>query len=786
MSLMHLDDLFRADQLLLLGSATTPAQKQLLDNIEDCRSRSQRVQQALPPQPATLPAHEVAVLFEAEALGAGHVPSFVAAGCKALLWATDSRPTPALVRAAQRAGLRLLGPRSAGLIHTGHGLNLSSLPLMPPAGAVALIAQSQSVLAAAVDWAVGRGVGFSWLAATGAEADIDLADLLDHAALDPLTQAVVLQLGQIGQGRKFMSAARAVARLKPVLVLQTRRFADLDSASPDPVRSAAFRRAGLVECETLGGLFEGLAALQLLPKLPSERTVVVGNGAGVCALASDAVRRQGLRLAAPAIGTQTQIAARWPGTRQAGGSVDLGAATPEATLALVQLLLNDAGIGTVLLVHSPTDWHSHQQLAEQLAQAAPGERLLCVWLGLFSVQNARQHCTRAGLPSFASAEEAARAIHYRLQHQRNRELLGQTPPAEPALNVDGAAVGRWLRQRGSAGPTRLSTADSRQLLGDYGLSGGAIPGEAPYGLQLEAQLHPELGMALALRSGSEGRPEYGLPPFDELLAQRWLDAAGLAASTPVTVRAAMSAGLIRLGRLLIEQPLIARAQLQLCWTATGQLGPALAPQLELADPPRPERDRLALAAYPAALRHEARLPGGGCYRVRAVRPADEAAVLQLLGRLDPQEIRLRFFTQIRHFSHAMAARITQVDYDRELSLVASAAGTPAELAAIATLVADPDGQSAEFAVLVHHDHARQGLGRHLLDRVLRIARERGIHQVHGEVLAENRPMLALARSLGFETRLIWDDPGCRRVEIDSLRYPEVGDLRRPRAMPQTA
>ncbi|MDP9139863.1 MAG: GNAT family N-acetyltransferase [Pseudomonadota bacterium] len=189
-------------------------------------------------------------------------------------------------------------------------------------------------------------------------------------------------------------------------------------------------------------------------------------------------------------------------------------------------------------------------------------------------------------------------------------------------------------------------------------------------------------------------------------------------------------------------------------------------EIELVEAVCPERQRIALAPYPVALTGKATLDGGLSYTVRAVRPDDEPAVLRLLARLNPEEVRLRFFAMIRHFSHEMAARITQVDYDRELTMAAISASDPGEIAALATLVSDSDGLQAEYAVLVHHGHAGKGLGRQLMQRLLQIAGDRGIRRVYGEVLADNMPMLTLAQSLGFAVSIPADDPGCRHVSID--------------------
>jgi GNAT superfamily N-acetyltransferase len=165
------------------------------------------------------------------------------------------------------------------------------------------------------------------------------------------------------------------------------------------------------------------------------------------------------------------------------------------------------------------------------------------------------------------------------------------------------------------------------------------------------------------------------------------------------------------------------------------------------------------------MEHRTKTRGHNDYLVRAVLPSDEPSLLNLLEHLSADEIRLRFFAFIRHFSHDMAARMTQIDYDREVTLVAFHAEKQDMVIGIATIVSDPDGREAEYAVLVHHDHVRQGLGRHLLECLLSEAIQRGISKVHGDVLADNVPMLNLVQSLGFTARASVDDPGCRRVEI---------------------
>lgn len=774
MTVRNLDALFHATSLVILGSAESSAQRQLLNNLQGSLPPERCVQITEKPVPAALPKVEAAVVMRADWADAVCIDALGVRGCKALLWMADESPAADVLQAARPHLMRLLGPRTAGLIHIGKpqdlDRNFSTLALTPQPGTVALIAQSQSVAAAALDWAAGRGIGFSWLAVTGAEADVDAADLLDYAALDPQTRAVVLQIGNIRQARKFMSAARAAARVKPVLVLQTRRADAAGNGGSDPVRSAAFRRAGLVECESLVGLFEGLAALELLPSVAGNRIAVLGNGSALCALAVDAVLRQNLQVAALTAYTRQQIAERIPQVRFMSEAADLGTAADGDIVATLRAVLTDASISAVLLMHSPMAGHPHQALADAIANADLGQRLLTVWLGLHSAQTARQSSAAARLATFASADEAVRAVRYRAQYRDTREMLGQTPPADSLPSVDRDAAAQSLLGFCAKGLLQLSAKDSASVLARYGLVAAEhCPDVATPRIRVRAAQHVELGMVLSVQTepaGSRGSPEFGLPPLDELLARRMLEAAGcISATTPQDSVTPITTALIRIGQLVIDQALIGHLDVVIGSTVDAKQVTLPDCMVEVSDQDVPETQRIALAPYPAALTQQIALAAGRRYQVRAVRPNDEPALLRLLARLDPEEIRLRYFMAIRHFSHDMAARVTQVDYDRELTLVVSHDGTPGEIVAMATLVADPDGREAEYAVLVHHEYVRQGLGRHLLKQLLEIARRRGIGKVHGDVLAENRPMLDLARGLRFVVMAVPDDPGCLRVEI---------------------
>jgi acetyltransferase len=171
--------------------------------------------------------------------------------------------------------------------------------------------------------------------------------------------------------------------------------------------------------------------------------------------------------------------------------------------------------------------------------------------------------------------------------------------------------------------------------------------------------------------------------------------------------------------------------------------------------------RGAAPSYPAHLASRERLRDGALIAVRPIRPVDEPMLHDLAAHMTPEDLRLRFFVPLHALPHALAARLTQIDYDREMALVASD-GAGAALG-VARYSADPDRLVAEFAVAVRSDWHGRGVGHLLMNRLIDTARQQGIGELVGQVLHENRTMLAMCRKFGFALAADPADPGLVRV-----------------------
>jgi acetyltransferase len=224
--------------------------------------------------------------------------------------------------------------------------------------------------------------------------------------------------------------------------------------------------------------------------------------------------------------------------------------------------------------------------------------------------------------------------------------------------------------------------------------------------------------------------------------------------------------LVRLSRLFIDHPQITELDVNpLMVDAGGVL--ALDARIAVKATTRPAHERLAIRPYPVELEETIALGDGRTLLLRPIVPEDEPSIQRTFASLTPEEIRLRFFVPIKTLSHVVAARFTQIDYDREMALVLTEHGIPGRTTiwGVVRISADPDLECAEYAILIHHDMTGLGLGTYLMRRIIDYARDRGIGRIEGDVLVENRTMRKLCAALGFHERRVAEEPGLVRVSL---------------------
>ena len=309
---------------------------------------------------------ELAVICTPPATVAGLIGELGALGTRAALVLTaglDAAQKKAMLDAARPYLLRILGPNCIGLLAPHIGLNASFAHTDAAAGELAFVSQSGALVTAMLDWARARAIGFSHCVSLGEHADVDFGDMLDYLASDPKMRAILLYIESIEAPRKFMSAARAAARNKPVIVVKAGRSQQGQRAAAshagalagsDLVYDAAIRRAGMLRVDTLQQLFLAAETLTRFRTNRCEEVTVLTNGGGAGVMAADAASHAGVKLATLGEATVQKLNAVLPANWSHGNPIDIiGDAPVERYVEALQVLNEDPEAGAVLFIHAP-------------------------------------------------------------------------------------------------------------------------------------------------------------------------------------------------------------------------------------------------------------------------------------------------------------------------------------------------------------------------------------------------------------------------------------------------
>ena len=351
-------------------------------------------------------------------------------------------------KAARKYGMRLIGPNCLGIMMPGVDLNASFSAHMPLAGSLALISQSGAIAAGMVDWAAQRAVGFSGIVSIGDQLDVDIADLLDYFALDGATRAILLYIEAIKDARKFMSAARAAARVKPVVVVKSGRMATGARAAAthtgalagsDAVYDAAFRRAGILRVSDLRELFDCAETLGRVASPPGKRLAILTNGGGIGVLAVDRLSELGGIPAAIPPQTRKELDAVLPPTWSGSNPVDIvGDADSARYAAALEILLADPANDAILVMNVQTAIASAGDIAATVAEIVMKHRaehrnaakpVLATWVG--ADQKITDMLSSAGVPNYPTEDDAVHGFMYLVRHREVIAALARVPPAIP-------------------------------------------------------------------------------------------------------------------------------------------------------------------------------------------------------------------------------------------------------------------------------------------------------------------------------------------------------------------
>jgi acetyltransferase len=771
-----------------------------------------------------------------------------------------------MLEAARPHMLRILGPNCVGLIIPTIGLNASFAHATVQAGQIAFVSQSGALATAVLDWARTNGIGFSHFVSLGNSADVDFGDVLDFLGSDPQTRSILLYIESIKHARKFMSAARAAARNKPVIVLKAGRVAEGAKAAAshtgalagsDDVYDAAIRRAGMLRVDTFEDLFDAVETLSRAKPLSGDRLSILTNGGGPGVMATDTAIARGARITMLSDQTMQRLDAVLPATWSKGNPVDIiGDAPAQRYLDALEIISEEPETDAILFIHAPTAIVRSDTIAEALVPSIQesSKPLFACWLGGDAVAGARRVFAQAGIPNYDSPEDAVNAFLQIVNYRRNQASLMETPPSMPKeFTPDTALARRVIAEALAAGRDLLTEPEAKSVLAAYQIptvetriarkpqecSSLAVEIGFPVAIKI---LSPDIthksdvgGVVLGLENveqveaaamamiarieqvqpqaridgitvqamvrwpgahelivGASEDPIFGptilfghggtaveviadraisLPPLNIVLARELVTRTRVAKllagyrNRPAADLDGICRTLLHVSQLVSDIPEICELDINpLLANETGVL--ALDARLKVAATETIGSARLAIRPYPHELEETITFDGGPLV-LRPIRPDDEPAHRVLFSKLNPEDVRFRFFGQLREPIESELARYTQIDYEREMAFVATRndANDEPETLGVARVATDPDNVTAEFAIVVRSDLKGKGLGSMLLKKLIDYCRQRRTTQVVGHVLPDNTRMLALATKCGFQLAEKTDE---RVIEVRRL------------------
>jgi len=757
-----------------------------------------------------------------------------------------------ILKIAQKYNLRIVGPNCLGVVNTSKELNASFAHLFPIPGKIAFLSQSGAVCTSVLDLAQREKIGFSHFVSLGSMVDVDFADMIDYLGSLGSVESIVMYMENMTNIRNFMSAARSVSRVKPIIVLKSGRSkAGARAAAShtgamagvDAVYDTAFRRAGVLRVNEFEELLDCSEFLSKLGRPSGPGLTIITNAGGPGVMAADALASHGMEPAVLSEDTLAQLDKILPENWSRANPVDtVGDSSPQIYLEAAKICARARETDALLLMCSPAGTVDTMSLANSLTMCL--KSLPCpvftAWIGGDNVVAARQVFNEAGIVTYDSAERAVRAFKNLYQYGRNIEALLEIPVrTDKKLIVDRFRAADIIKKAIATGFRNLTENEAKSLLGSYGIpvnttkiaateamaveiseqigypvvlkicskdilhksdcngvilnveTAGevrksfqkimenarefapdaviegvtiqAMKVQADYELIIGAKKDPNFGPIILFGMGGVLTEVFrdtsmGLPPLNRLLAGQMIEETrisrvlkGYRNFEPVN-RVLLEEILIRTSRLVTDFPEIIELDINPLMVKKGQITAVDARVLiEPSDIPSPKH--LIISSYPWEYEKKDQTIDGQELFIRPIRPSDAGLLIDHFSSLSPKSVYYRFFSPVKQLSKIMLIRFTQIDYDREIALVALMGnGEDKRITGVCRIIIEPDKTLGEFAMAISDNWQGKGIGSSLLKLCLKAACSKGIKQVVGIVLAENTQMLRLARKLGFSIK----------------------------------
>ncbi|ARO88870.1 GNAT family N-acetyltransferase [Nitrosospira lacus] len=771
-----------------------------------------------------------------------------------------------LLATARSYGVRLIGPNCLGIMRPPIGLNATFNRGGANSGNIAFVSQSGALCTAILDWAQSNGVGFSSIVSMGSSTDVDFGEILDYLVSDARTHSILMYIEGIRNARSFMSALRAAARSKPVILVKVGRHAAAAKAAlshtaslvgADDVFNAAVSRVGAVRVQTITQLFTAAKALSCGFCPVGNRLAIVTNGGGPGVMATDRAADLGLPMAALSDVTVEYLNQYLPPNWPHDNPVDIiGDAQADRYHHAVKACLEDENVDGVLAILTPQAMSRPLESAQVLiALSGNGcKPLLACWMGETQVAAARDAFAKARIPCFRTPEPAVEVFSHLSTYYRNQRLLRQMPGSfshHVAPDVEGARLiiegamqehrkvltemeskallsafhipvaktmiarspnealliaqqlgfpvamkvnSHDITHKSDVGGVMLNLNDAHEVRAAYQHIQDTVRRNYPDahldGISVEAMIvkpngrelmigvtsDPAFGPVITFGSGGTaveimGLRAVALPPLNRFLARELIGEApvfrmlgAFRQMAPANIEA-LEDVLLRVSEMACELSLLKEMDINpLILDENGALAADARVIVEYRPPSIDRYAHMAICPYPAHLVRQWQLANGTNITIRPIRPEDAELDQRFLRELSEESKYFRFMNVMQELPETMLASLTQIDYSREMALIAVTREQDTEVAlGVARYAINPDGVSCRFALVVADNVTGKGLGQKLMVSLMEAARTQGLKMIEGEVLNSNHKMLKLMNRLGFTIKTSEENQGIMKV-----------------------
>lgn len=388
-----------------------------------------------------------------------------------------------LVEIARRFSMPLIGPNCIGIIDTVIPLNTSFTSGMPKSGEIAFMTQSGALAQAVLDWAAGRGIGFSRFVSIGNKAVCTENDFVSAWGNDPHSKVILAYLEDIRDGAEFMRRAREVGRNQhtPIIAIKsgttaagTRAISSHTGslAGSERAYDAAFTQCGVVRANSIESLFDYSIAFAYQPLLCGNRIAIVTNAGGMGVMATDALERAGLQIAHLAPETVNALQQQIPEIASALNPIDVrGDAYEDRYEIALRLSLADPNVDGAIAILIPQQLTRVRKSARVIVQLAQefsnrGKTVIACFMGEERSREGVELLIEGGIPNYAFPERAADALRAMWEHRCWLERPVEEPPR---FEFDNAAIKRAIASARADRRTALVESEARAIAQAIGL-----------------------------------------------------------------------------------------------------------------------------------------------------------------------------------------------------------------------------------------------------------------------------------------------------------------------------